>query len=466
MSRTRPIAAALAILGLAMVPPMPGPDAPGGFWPGGWLVGPAWADDDGGDDDGGDDDGDDDDGGDDDRFDRGRDRVEDRGRRPGGSRGQNRRSSGQAAPRPDFAPELVVRDLTETDLVALLAEGFGLLERITLPGGTLTRLAAPAGLTLDGARDRVRALPAAPATDFNHYYRTGQGAAIPAAQPADAPCRHANCAAWGIVGWPADGAALPGCAVGLTVGVIDTGVNLEHDQIAGATVELIRLAPDAAPPSGRVHGTAVVSLLAGQRDDRVAGLIPAAQILAIDIFTRAGADERADAVSLVRALEEMAGRGVRLVNLSLAGPPNAVLAEALDRLTGPGGMVVIAAVGNGGPQADPVQPAAHPGVVAVTAVDARGRLYAAAQRGGHVDLAAPGVNLTVATSIRGARAQSGTSFAVPFVTAAAAVLLSREPDLDGPGVAARLAALARDQGAPGRDPLYGAGVLDVSTLCG
>jgi subtilisin family serine protease len=83
-----------------------------------------------------------------------------------------------------------------------------------------------------------------------------------------------------------------------------------------------------------------------------------------------------------------------------------------------------------------------------------------------VDLAAPGVNLTVATSIRGARAQSGTSFAVPFVTAAAAVLLSREPDLDGPGVAARLAALARDQGAPGRDPLYGAGVLDVTTLCG
>lgn len=460
---SRPLAAALAILALALVPAAPWV-GPGGAWPGGWLVGPAWADDDDG---GGDDDSDDGDDDDDDsssrsgdRADRERERAEDRGRRPGGARGQNRRSSGAAAPAPEFAPELVVRDLAETDLVALLAEGFGLLERIALPGGTLTRLAAPPGLTLDGARDRVRALPAAPATDFNHFYRTGQGAALPAAQPAEAPCLHANCAAWALVGWPAS------CAVGLTVGVIDTGVNLDHDQIAGAAVELIRLAPEAAPPSGRVHGTAVVSLLAGQRTDRVAGLIPAAPILAIDIFTRAGADERADAISLVRALEEMAARGVRLVNLSLSGPPNAVLSEALDRLTGPGGMVVIAAVGNGGPEAEPAAPAAHPGVVAVTAVDARGRLYGAAQRGGHVDLAAPGVNLTVATSIRGARAQSGTSFAVPFVTAAAAVLLTREPGLDGPGVAARLSGLARDLGAPGRDPLYGAGVLGAGGLCG
>jgi subtilisin family serine protease len=101
----------------------------------------------------------------------------------------------------------------------------------------------------------------------------------------------------------------------------------------------------------------------------------------------------------------------------------------------------------------------------VTAIDARGRVCGHAQRGDHVALAAPGVNLLAATSIRGARAKTGTSFAVPFVTAASALLLSRA-DLTAAEVRATLAATARDLGAAGRDPVFGYGLLSAQDFCG
>lgn len=441
-------------------------------WPGEPAWGPvAWADDDGGDDGGGDDDGGDDDGGATSGAGAGRDDSGQRatGRARGGRAAGAGAAGARAAITPVFAAELVVRDLSDTDLLALLAEGYDLRQRLALPGGagTLTRLGAPPGVDLEAARDRVRALPGVAAADLNHFYRPGQDARFrPAGMPPPGPCRHANCAAFALIDWPADRA---GCSVSLPVGVIDTGVNPDHDQLQGARLEALRLADPSAPESGRAHGTGVVSLLVGQSDTRVAGLIPEAEVLAIDIFSRHGSDERADVLALVLALQTLTDRGVRLVNLSLSGPENAVLTDALTRLTAPdapfGGLIAVAAAGNGGPDAPPAWPAAHPNVVAVTAVDGRGRLYAQAQRGGHVALAAPGVNLLTATAVRGARAQSGTSFAAPFVTAAVALILSQAPGMDLATLRARLGDGARDLGAGGADPLFGAGLVSASTLC-
>jgi minor extracellular protease Epr len=452
---------ALAVPGLPLAPPtgvgvsaLPG------------LTALAWADDDDDDDDGG-------------SSSSGRSGFSGGGERWRPFERQRQRSSQRApAPRvqppPAFAPEIVVRDLAPDDLVILLAEGFVLIQALALPGeiGTLTRLAPPQGTTLEAGRTRVRGLASGLDADFNHYYRAGQGAEAPrparplaAAQPAPTPCRHANCAAWDLVGWPAARADLPGCAVTLPVGVIDTGVNPDHDLLTGARLAVVRLADEGQPPSRAVHGTAVVSLLIGTGADRVSGLIPEAEVIAADIFSRAGTDERADVVALIRGLEEMAARGVRVVNLSLAGPPNAVLDLTLARLIGQTGMLIVAAVGNGGPQAEPAYPAAHPGVLAVTAVDGRMRIYGAAQRGAHVDLAAPGVNLLTATSVRGARAQTGTSFAVPFVTATAAVLMSRHPTWTAGDVLTWLRDNARDLGAEGPDEMFGRGLLSAAALC-
>ena len=421
-------------------------------------------DDDGGADDNGDDDGGDDDGGNDDAGDddgapppKGRDKPAPAPKR------------GAAAP-PAFAPEIVVSDLGAADLSLLIAEGFTLIERreIVTLAITLDRLAPPPRLTLSEARDRVRALGSGQDADFNHYYRTSAG-----------DCSHGNCAAWKLVGWqindvPSDSEALPQtvssditsarCAAPAAIGVIDTGINPDHDILKGARLTLLPRGDRAG--SAAVHGTAVVSLLIGREESRVPGLVPGAEVVAVDVFRADQGEERANVVDLVEGLDLLAGRALRVYALSLAGPENAVLARMLDRLTDPEGLdaVVVAAAGNGGPTAGVAWPAGHPRVLAVTAVDRRGRVYGAAQRGDHLALAAPGVGLLAATSLRGAREKTGTSFAVPFVTAAAALIVGS--GATGDEARQALTASANDLGAPGRDAVFGHGLLSLDRLCG
>ncbi len=449
----------LIVLALSMVAP---PFGDGGFGPSA-----AWADDDG-DDGGGDDDGG---GGGSGSRGGGGDYGGDRGDRydrPRVSGGFPRRAQAPRSQRPPApvvralsAPEILATGLAPEDLAQLLAEGFALIEERTLPGLDLVvaRLAPPAGLTLTAARDRVRALPSAPVADLNHYYRSTQATLAAAAAPAPA-CTDANCNARLLAGWPAQGCA----TAAPRIGVIDTGVNAEHALLAGAALEVLTLTDGADDPSRAVHGTAIVSLLVGAPGSRVPGLLPRAQVVAVDVFGRDGGDERASALSILLGLDLLAARGLPVVNLSLTGHENALLSALLTRLGGERGMIFVAAAGNGGPDAPPAWPAAHPDAIAVTAVDARGRVWRGAQRGDHLDLAAPGVDLLLATSVRGARPQTGTSFAAPFVTAAAALLAARD-GATPQTVAQALRDAARDAGAPGADPVFGAGLLDAAGLC-
>jgi len=129
-------------------------------------------------------------------------------------------------------------------------------------------------------------------------------------------------------------------------------------------------------------------------------------------------------------------------------------------------VLLVAAAGNGGPGAPAAFPAAYPGVIAVTAVDAENRLFRRAQRGPHVELAAPGVDVWTAASVSGLRQKTGTSFAVPFVTAALAQARADAPGLSAHDVRRTLGVRARDLGEPGQDPLFGQGLLSARGLCG
>jgi minor extracellular protease Epr len=104
-----------------------------------------------------------------------------------------------------------------------------------------------------------------------------------------------------------------------------------------------------------------------------------------------------------------------------------------------------------------VYPAALDGVVAVTAVDVALAPWPQASPGPHVALAAPGVDLYTA----GDKYRSGTSFAAPFAT----VALALERERGGAGAPARVLAAARDLGPPGRDPVFGAGLVQL-VACG
>lgn len=174
-------------------------------------------------------------------------------------------------------------------------------------------------------------------------------------------------------------------------------------------------------------------------------------------FARGRGGEAADVDRIGGALDVLERNGVRLVNMSFAGPGNRALDRILRAAAGQG-MAMLAAAGNDG--RDSVAfPAGADTVIAVTAVDAAQRPYRRANTGGQIDFAAPGVDLYVATATGGKYA-SGTSFATPIATALAARRMAR--GTPARGLAGALRAQAADLGAPGKDSVFGWGLLRAS----
>ncbi|HSP26595.1 MAG TPA: S8 family serine peptidase, partial [Saliniramus sp.] len=156
----------------------------------------------------------------------------------------------------------------------------------------------------------------------------------------------------------------------------------------------------------------------------------------------------------------------RVVNMSFAGGEDRLLAAALDELDA-NGAVLVAASGNGGPDAAPAFPASHPAVIAVTAVDATDGLYAMANRGAYVEIAAPGVDLLAPSAGGSYSLATGTSHATAYVSAAAALMLEMFPDATTADIRAGLRASAIDLGPAGPDPAFGAGrVAPLAALRG
>jgi subtilisin family serine protease len=243
--------------------------------------------------------------------------------------------------------------------------------------------------------------------------------------------------------------------------LIDSGVG-RHDTLGGADVtRRTFVAKDAA--TNVAHGTAIASTLVGDLPGS-GPLLPGASLYAANVFAQDAGGLRADATAIIAALDWMAQERVPVVNLSLMGPPNELLEKAV-RAAAQRGLILVAAAGNDGPQAEPAYPAAYPEVIAVAALDARGRPYGRNTRGSYIYVAAPGVDIWGADARGGEAFWTGTSFAAPFVTAAIArdVSLGRARDInDGRSL---IATTARDLGAPGRDPIYGHGLLQGGS-CG
>jgi subtilisin family serine protease len=374
-------------------------------------------------------------------------------------RQQRARPAVRAIPLPDRAPdEIVATGLTAPQIAALQGDGFTILDRTEIGGlgGEVLRLRIPPNIRLEAARDLVIAAAPQSLADFSHYYRSEQVEA----------CSGPHCASIGLIDWPGSSGLPAGCGSGaVTIGLIDTAINPGHAAFAGGQVEVIRLSDAALPESSKQHGTAVAALLAGADGSRTPGLLPGARIVAVDAFYKGGRrDDRSGVYELLRALDLLSQRNVRVANMSLAGPPNILLERLVQRLSS-NGMVIVAAAGNGGPKAAPAYPAAYPQVIAVTAIDRAKRAYRRAGRGEHIDLAAPGVDVWTAASVSGARAKTGTSFAAPFVTAAAALLKAANYNASSADILSALGNSAEDLGEPGKDAVFGWGLINARAAC-
>ena len=234
----------------------------------------------------------------------------------------------------------------------------------------------------------------------------------------------------------------------IRIGIIDTAIDTDHPALmhTAITKEDFARYPDHKTMD---HGTAIASILAGNQPGLYKGLAPAAHIFAANVFSRRS--HQASSEALLLAIDWMVENKVSVVNLSLAGPPDAVLERAIIRARERGTQIA-AAVGNDGPAAPVMYPAAYGSVIAVTAIDTHNSIYRRAVRGRHINFAAPGVRVLAAIPGGAYGPVTGTSIAVPFISALLAAY-----GADAQSVQA-LEREAKDLGAKGFDPVYGFGL--------
>jgi hypothetical protein len=355
----------------------------------------------------------------------------------------------------DFvANELLVSNLSADDRDDVRRLGFTLLDERVLGslGLTVARLRVPRNLTIGAARARLVAAIPGLLVDVNSLYRLQGQRVLPAPDYAQR-----------LIGW---GPVAAGCGKGLRIGLLDTRVDTDLGALRDALIEQRSFLPAGMKPAPHDHGTALAAILVG---GRVAGgeqgLLPGARLMAAEVVAGdADGAPVADLVALSEGLNWLVSEKVPVVNLSLAGGPNALLTLTVQRVAATG-TVLVAAAGNDGPNAPPAFPAAEPGVIAVTAVDSASQVYDAANHGDYIDLAAPGVQIWTPETDGAGRYNSGTSYAAPFVAAVVAAGLGAGLPIGGDRVAAALADKALDLGAPGRDPVYGWGLVQAGKPC-
>jgi hypothetical protein len=312
------------------------------------------------------------------------------------------------------------------------AMGFAILREQSIGSMNfhMTVFRAPEGLSTQKALLALRAADPAGIYEYNHIY-VGSGAVTGAGATEGGP--------------PLQVPAVPPAQSRVRVGLVDTGVDVTHPFFRNSVVHAWGCGQRVFPAP---HGTAVASLLMWRGDDAV--------LYAADVYCGAPTGGAVDA--LVAALGWLVQEKVPVINISLVGPKNALLEQAIAALI-ENGFLIVAAVGNDGPAAPPLYPASYPRVVGVTAVDARRRVLIEAAQGPQVMFAAEGTDMRVAGADHSFAAVRGTSFAAPIV---AALLAARMSSPDAAAAAAALDALAQsaiDLGPPGKDLTYGYGLV-------
>jgi Subtilase family len=354
----------------------------------------------------------------------------------------------------DYIPDQVVfelsGDVTDQQFIGLLNRFR--LARLDTRRIQLLNSTFHVARILDGSSvpAKVRALEAnrsLRAVQPNYLFRFGQAAAATPAS-ADAP----DAAQYALAKLHLDEAHALARGDNVLVAVVDSGIDANHPALAGLVEKSFDALSSSEGPHS--HGTAIAGIIAGH--GRLTGAAPAVRILAARAF---GATQ-GSTMSIITSIDWAAGQGARVVNMSFTGPFDPALERTLSAAHQKG-VVLVAAAGNAGPKSPPLWPAADPHVIAVTATDYDDRLFAMANRGHHVAIAAPGVDILVATPGSAYKMETGTSFSAGFVSGAAALLIERKPQLTPDAVRKLLLATARDLGPKGRDDMFGAGLMDA-----
>lgn len=260
---------------------------------------------------------------------------------------------------------------------------------------------------------------------------------------------------------------------GVTVAVIDTGIDATHPDLVGAVAGGTDVSgvgtPNGQTPVGNnsEHGTMVASLLAGRGHsggDGIIGAAPEANLLAVSMgfgVGQRGADEQ-----IATAVRWAVDNGADVINMSLTRNTlewpeswDEAFLYAMEH-----DVVVVAAAGNRGSGTTEVgAPATMPGVLVVGGVDrSRQASWDASSQGITISVSAPSEELVGAAPGGGYYSWAGTSGATPIVAGVVALVRAAHPELSAGDVINRVTATARPVGSEVPSPIYGYGLLDAA----
>ena len=245
---------------------------------------------------------------------------------------------------------------------------------------------------------------------------------------------------------------------GVTVAVVDAGVDAAHPDLAGRLVPGWNTASDSADTSDLTgHGTRVAGVIGAATDNAtgVAGLTWDSAIMPMRVTD--SPDGVAYGTEIVAAIVWAADNGARVANLAYSMPTNGSIAAAAEYMRSLGGVVVMPS-GNDGlyfPNADVSS------VILVSATDSGDLVTTWSNTGTNIDLSAPGASIVTTNKGGGYTSTSGTSYASPMVAGVAALVIAANPSLSADEIEQILEDSAVDLGAPGYDGSYGHGRVDA-----
>lgn len=270
---------------------------------------------------------------------------------------------------------------------------------------------------------------------------------------------------WNMENINAEGAWDKSVGTGITIAVIDTGVDYLHPDLDDNVIlGYDWVNNDNDPMDDNGHGTHVAGIAAAELNGMgVVGTANGAKILAIKVLDSAGSGYDYNVAS---AIIEAADSGVDIISLSLGGGYSQVIEDSCNYAYDSGVLIVAAAGNNGG---SVLYPAALDTVIAVSSVNSDNTISSFSSRGLEIELCAPGGGDRLIYSTypgSGYAWAAGTSMAAPHVSGVAALLKSIHPDWTNVDIRNYMLSTARDLGTPGRDGLYGYGLIDASRVIG
>lgn len=246
---------------------------------------------------------------------------------------------------------------------------------------------------------------------------------------------------------------------GVTVAVIDSGVDASHPDLTG---NVLSGAETAGTRDLDGRGTALASLVAGHghganNGDGVLGVAPAAKILPVAFAPRAG--EVGDSAALAAGIDTAVSQGAKVICIGRGVAPSGQLRDSVENALAED-VAVVAADGDVPRGAFSPWPSSIVGVLTSIALDKSGNVAVVAASRQTSGIAIPGVEMVSATAGGGYRVQTGAT-GVGLLCGAVALVRSRFPQLTADQATDLLRSTATDKGSPGTDSLYGSGVLNL-----